>query len=402
MRRAALRGCGLLLRHRGSAPAAAGEAIAAQLLGVAAGSPSGGGARGDAQPPLIWSPWPQVSWSGTLICNAIVPFAHTESSAAPTCPQAALHVAAPLGQPAGDSGSGDSSSGGDIAEWVKKSTGANHGKLILVQPGLAAQLQPLAGRAGVADAAELSRAVAALGPKREAGVVEHGTAVAQLLLTLGVEPPQLAELLLRCPYLFSLPPGERAAVLFGQLARLGLTAAEAARCFEQQPKAATVPSFEPAIGVLAPLFAAGSKVGGSKGGERLLGGFLRGQPAAVGLLELQADALQERLSNLEQRFGPHWRQQNKQAVIVAAMEQYALLLTRPPDTLRALEAALQQELGRQPGDGTRLLADILQYQALAAGCSEETLRQRARALVAVSCGQVLPLPATGALLRMCG
>ena len=265
------------------------------------------------------------------------------------------------------------------------------GKLVPVRPGLAAELQPLAALAGVADAAALSRWVAALGPAPEQRVIQHGAAVAQLLLSLGVQQPQLVELMKDRPLLFSWPPGERAAVLFGQLARLGLTAAEAARCFVQQPAVAGSLTFEPAIAVLTPLFAAGSKAGGSRSGEQLLGGLLRRQPAAVGLLMREASTLQERLSNLEQRYGPHWRQQNKQAVIVRALKQHSMLLALPPDTLLALEAALQQELGRQPGDGTRLLADILQYQALAAGGSEEKLRQRARALVAVSCGQVLAL-----------
>ena len=267
------------------------------------------------------------------------------------------------------------------------------GKLVPVRPGLAAELQPLAALAGVADAAAVSREVAALGPKREAGAIEHGTAVAQLLLSLGVQRPQLAALLKDCPYLFSWPPEQRAAVLFGQLARLGLTAAEAARCFERQPKAAGSLTFEPAIGVLTPLFAAGSKAGGSKSGEHPLGCFLRRNPVAALLLALQASRLHERFSNLEQRYGPHWRQQDKQAVIAKAMEQNWTLLALPPDTLRALEVALQQELGQQPGDGMRLLADILQHAPRAAGCSEGKLRWRARALVAVSCGQVLPLPA---------
>ena len=245
---------------------------------------------------------------------------------------------------------------------VKRSSGYKYGKLVPLRPGLAAGLQPLAAMAGVADAAELSRHVAALGPKCEAGVVEHGTAVAQLLLSLGVQRPQLAKLLERCLQLFSWPPGERAAVLFGQLARLGLTAAEAARCFDQQPAAANPRSFEPPIGVLAPLLAAGSKAGGSKSGEQLLGGLLQRQPAAVGLLMREASTLQQRLSNLEQRYGPHWSWENKQAVIVAAMGQNWKLPSLSPDNpgLLALEAALQQELGRQSGDGTRLLADIMQ------------------------------------------
>ena len=110
--------------------------------------------------------------------------------------------------------------------------------------------------AGRADAAKLSRNVAALGPKPERLVLEHGAAVAQLLLSLGV--PR-ATLLSKCPVLFSWPANERAALLFGQLTQLGLTAVEVARCFEQIPAAAKARSFEPTIPVLAALFAAGSK-----------------------------------------------------------------------------------------------------------------------------------------------
>ena len=223
-----------------------------------------------------------------------------------------------------------------------------------------------------------------LGPRESRVWWSTGEAVAELLLSLGVEQPQLAALVLRCPYLFSWPTGERAALLFGQLMRLGLTAAEVARCFERQPTVAHSRTFEPGIAVLAPLLAAGSKAGGGQTGEQLLGDLQRGQPSAVGLLELKPGTLQQQLDNLEQRYGPHWSRKNKQAVIVAAMQQATLLLTTAPRKLLALEAVLQQEVGQQPGDGTRLLAGIVQYAARTAGCSEAKLRQRARALVAVS------------------
>ncbi len=269
-------------------------------------------------------------------------------------------------------------------EWVERSYGPGRGKPLPLRPQLAAELRPLAALLGVADTAALSRAVAALGPKREQGLLEHGPAVAELLLSLGVPQPQVAQLLQRCPLLFSRPAEQRAALLFGQLARLGLTAPEAARCFVQMPTAAGTPDFEPAIPVLAELFAAGSSAGGSRSGEQLLGDLLRKQPAAVGLLEWNAGTLQQRISNLAQRYGPHWEQENKEVVIMAAMQPNALLLTRPAEHLLSLEAVLQQELGQQPGDGTRQLASILQHQARAAGCSPDTLRQRARALLAVS------------------
>ena len=274
----------------------------------------------------------------------------------------------------------------DSVQWVARTyTGSRRAKLLPVRPELAAELRPLAALSGISDTAELSRRVAALGPKPERRVVEHGAAVAQLLLCLGVPRTQLAALLHRCPLLFSWPAEHRAALLFGQLARLGLTAVEAARCFEQTATAAKTRSFEPAIPVLAELFAAGSKAGGSRSGEQLLGDLLRRQPAAVGLLELQPTILQQRISNLVQRYGPHWEQQNKQAAIVAALQRKGwALLSQAPVSLLAREAVLQQELGQQAGDGTRLLAAIMQRHARAAGCSPGTLRTRLQALKSVS------------------
>ena len=209
--------------------------------------------------------------------------------------------------------------------------------------------------------------------------------MAQLLLSLGVPRAQLATLLSKCPVLFSWPANERAALLFGQLTQLGLTAVEVARCFEQIPAAAKARSFEPTIPVLAALFAAGSKAGGSRSGEQLLGALLRQQPAAVGLLKLQPDTLQQRISNLVQRCGLHWEQTSKQAVVVAAMQRRCWeLLNLNTAHLLAVEAVLQQELAPQAGNGTHLLGAIVQRQTLAAGCSPEKLRARVQALKAVS------------------
>ncbi len=175
-------------------------------------------------------------------------------------------------------------------------------------------------------------------------------------------------------------------MLFGQLARLGLTAAEAARCFVQQPVTAGVASFEPATPVLAGLLTGGSKAGSGKSGEQLLGDLLRKQPSALVLLCSHQATLQQRISNLVQRYGPHWEQDNKEAVIVTAVQgQNWALLNSHPEHLLSLEAMLQQEVGQQPGDGARLLASILQHQALTATCIAPVMQQRARALVAVSC-----------------
>ena len=161
---------------------------------------------------------------------------HSTGPAAPNALEAAsFYAAAPCERQAASSGSDGRSNGSagvsdDDVEWVPRNYGDGHNdKLLPIRPELAAELRPLAAIAGVADSAELSRSVAALGPKPERRVVEHGAAVAQLLLSLGVPRTQLAALLWCCPVLFSWPAEHRAALLFGQLARLGLTAGQAAR-----------------------------------------------------------------------------------------------------------------------------------------------------------------------------
>ena len=65
------------------------------------------------------------------------------------------------------------------------------------------------------------------------------------------------------------------------------------------------------------------------------------------------------------------------------MQQNWVLQNLNPNHLLAVEEVLQQELGQQPGAGTRLLAGILQYQPRAAACSEVKLRRGLQSLVAV-------------------
>ncbi|EFN51081.1 hypothetical protein CHLNCDRAFT_141458 [Chlorella variabilis] len=212
----------------------------------------------------------------------------------------------------GNNSSSGSSSGSDGSiepEMVKR-----RGKMVPVDPGLAAKLEPLAAQCAVADMAALARAVAALHAPRQQGVIDHGLAVAAYLRSLGIELQQMAQLLQRCPELFSRPPEKRPLLLFGQLTgQLGMTAAAAARCFETQQAAAGSPSFEPAIVVLAALLAAGSTAGKPASGEQLLG-----------------------------------------------------------EHLAELEAALQQELG---GD-RQLWLKVLRRQPRGANCSVDTFRER--------------------------
>ncbi|KAI3427385.1 hypothetical protein D9Q98_010300 [Chlorella vulgaris] len=247
------------------------------------------------------------------------------------------------------------------------------GKPVAVYSELAAGLAPLAAACGIADVAAVARAVAALFGPRQRGVLDHGLAVAAFLQGLGIKQAQRGRLLRRCPELFSRPAEERAGVLFSQLMRLGLSAGQAARCFEQETQAPTARSFEPAIAVLAPLLAAGSNSGG-RTGEQLLGDLLKKQPAGVTLLlKWGTLALQRNVDNLLQ-LGL-----SKQQVVNALKQNWALL-TRPPEHLAKLEAVLQQELGAD----RKLWVKVLHRAARVASCSEDTLRQRAQALMAVS------------------
>ncbi|KAI3427405.1 hypothetical protein D9Q98_010320 [Chlorella vulgaris] len=227
---------------------------------------------------------------------------------------------------------------GDELEMVMRG-----GKSVAVPPELAAGLAPLAAACSVVDVAAVARAVAALPLVRQQGVLDHGLAVAAYLQGLGIEQAQLGRLLRRCPELFSRPSEERAGVLFSQLMRLGLSAGQAADCFEMYPQAAGMPLFEAAVAVLAPLLAAGSKVAG-RSGEQLLGDLLKQQPGGVQLLSSRSEVLQRNVDNLLQ---------------LGLSEE-------------------QQELGAD----RQLWVKVLHRAARVATCSKVTVRQRAQALVA--------------------
>jgi hypothetical protein len=248
------------------------------------------------------------------------------------------------------------------------------GKRVPGPPDLAGTLAPLAAQCGlIGRVAELARAVATLVEKRQQGIKDHGASVAACLTGLGVEQGQLGRLLMRCPYLFSWPAEQRAGVLFGQLTALGLTAAEAARCFEQHPSAAGSASFAPAVEVLAPLLAAGCRASDvGKPGEQLLGELLVRQPGVAHLLQLRTETLQQRLANLLQ-LGLTDRQ------LVTGLQQTTSLLSYPPERLVAQEALLQQEMGAD----RQLWLKVLHSATQGAIAAEDKLRQRAQALVAV-------------------
>jgi hypothetical protein len=112
---------------------------------------------------------------------------------------------------------------------------------------LTASLAPLAKLHG-ANLVTVAAAAAFLPDFRQKELMRNGLQAAAYLRELGIKQPQLASLLERCPELFSWPVEERAAVLFGQLIGLGLSAAEAGRCFEQHPVATAIPSLSQPLG----------------------------------------------------------------------------------------------------------------------------------------------------------
>ena len=205
---------------------------------------------------------------------------------------------------------------------------------------------------------------------------------------LGINRGQLARLTERCPELFSWPVEERAEVLFGQLMGLGLSAAEAGRCFEMEPPAAACPSFAPAIGVLAGLLASGSLDGQPhEAGRQLLAGLLRKQPAATRLLEYRGPYLQAGIDDLLEL----GMTEMQLAARVQTVPQFlALPLGAPGGAARhlaQLEAVLLQELGCDRALFLKLLLHVprTDWQDYADRCLAATMLDRPLALAEV-CG----------------
>ena len=155
------------------------------------------------------------------------------------------------------------------------------------------------------------------------------------------------------------------------MGRLGMTAAAAARCFEHKQAAAGSPSFEAAITVLAALLAAGGTAG--KPGEQVLREVLTRHPSTVQLLMSDRERLQSTIGHLLQ-LGL-----SQQQFVASLHTRGWTLLTRPPEHLAELEAALQQDLG---GD-RQLWLKMLRLHRRAASGSVDTFRERAHALAVV-------------------
>jgi hypothetical protein len=202
--------------------------------------------------------------------------------------------------------------------------------------------------------------------------------VAAYLRGLGVGQLQLTLLEDYSIELFFWPVEERAAVLFGQLMGLGLSAAEAARCTVEEPHSVARPTFEPAIEVLADLLASASKEG--QAGRQLVGALLRKQPAATRLLEYRAHHLQRGIDNLHEV----GMTQEQLAAAVAGVPHLVTVALKPLRLL-CLEAILQQGLGCNRELFLKLLLHLprVDWEEHGSLRLEPAMRKRAHALAEV-------------------
>ncbi|PRW05841.1 peroxisome biogenesis factor 10-like isoform X1 [Chlorella sorokiniana] len=202
------------------------------------------------------------------------------------------------------------------------------------------------------------------------GVLNHGVEVAEYLREIGCNQALLARLLRRCIPLFCQEVDKRAGPLVGQLLGLGLTGAEAARCFERCPMTGAVShGFGPTILALEDLLEAGSVTG--LDGRRLLADLLIGQPTAAALLTLRPDELRQRADGLLD-LGL------SMAELVAAVHKDALLLTVDPEELHEQAAVLHEELGADRDVFASML--LLEPSAVVEGCAHD-LQKRVTRLV---------------------
>ncbi|PRW05904.1 Cell division control 6 [Chlorella sorokiniana] len=273
---------------------------------------------------------------------------------------------------------------------VQRSKDSKTGSLTFKQQAaLAAGLQPLADLAGVnaAAAERLCSKVATRSAEFQNLVVQHGAAVAQMLLALGVEQGQLAQLLSSCPELFTWTAAVRGRLpaRFEELLQLLMpdpepededTAAKirqaaataAAQCFIAYPEAAIAGSFAPAINVLAPV---GSHPDSLVLRPRQLARVLECAPATVELLCQPVNELQRGLDTFQQRYLEHWRKRdstnfknpydpnakikNPDDVLAGCLRKKWQVLLTDPAHLTQVEQMLQRSIGQEPGDGTRFV-----------------------------------------------
>ena len=249
----------------------------------------------------------------------------------------------------------------------------------------AEQLLRSLGLSSTADPAALLRSLRKLPGVRQQGVLDSAAAVAAHLRSpaVGLSQQQVGQLLERCPLLFSYPPEQRAAVLFGQLLGAGLTAAAAAQCFITYPLAAATTTFVPGLAELAAILAHSEDRDSSLGGpvaqvpaaQRTVAARLSLGPAAVQLVCRSAGYLQQHAAELQQA--------GFTAAQVAALvwKVPELLSTDTAGRVASRVAVLQQELGLP---AAAVVALVVKGKPSWLSSSVATLQKRAAALAEVS------------------
>ncbi len=248
----------------------------------------------------------------------------------------------------------------------------------------AQQLLRSLGLSGTADPAALLRSLRKLPGVRQQGVLDNAAAVAAHLCSpgVGLTAQQAGQLLERCPRLFSWLPEQRAAVLFGELMAVGLTAADAAQCFATFIDAANCTTLAPGLAELAAILAHSEDRDRSLGGAapnvpalRTVAALLTQSPGAVLLVCQSGGYLQQRAAELQQA--------GMSAAQVAALawRQPELLCTDSAARVANKVAVVQQELGLS----TPLLVSLVAKRRPAwLSSSVDTLRERAAALAEVN------------------
>ncbi|PRW05898.1 adenylate cyclase [Chlorella sorokiniana] len=213
----------------------------------------------------------------------------------------------------------------------------------------AEQLLRSQGLHGTADPAALLTNLRKLPGVRQQGVLDNAAAVAAHLLSpaVGLTAQQAGQLLERCPELFSWPPEQRAAVLFGEMLSAEVTAAAAAACFMAYPEAVTRTTLAPGLAEVATILAHSEDRDSSLGGrrpkvaaaQRTMAALLTQRPSAVMLICQSAGYLQQRAAELQQA-GFTTAQ-----VAGLAWDLPDMLCTDGAAKVASRAAVLQQELG---------------------------------------------------------
>jgi len=249
----------------------------------------------------------------------------------------------------------------------------------------AEQLLHSLGLSGTADPAALLRNLRKLPGIRQQGVLDNAAGVTAHLLSpaVGLTAQQAGQLLECCPELFSWPPEQRAAVLFGQLLGAGLVAEAAAQCFAAYTEAAQRTTLAPGLAELADILAHSQDRDSSLGGpvpkvpaaQRTVAALLSKRPNAVHLVCQSASYLQQRAAELQQAGF------TAAQVAATAWVQPELLCTDSVARVANKAEVVQQELGLS---AMQVVSLVAKRRPGWISCSVDTLRERAAAVAEVS------------------